>query len=663
MEFIEGEDLKAKIAAGPLTIAAVRDVALQVASGLQAAHDKGIVHRDIKTSNIMLTADGTVKIMDFGLAKLSDVDGETVAGTILGTVAYLSPEQARGHQVDQRSDIWSLGVVLYELLTGQLPFQGGVGAAVIYSILNEPPTPLSEYRLDVPPQLGDILSQALQKQPSKRFSHMATLLRHLRSISDTSTAPQTPSPVPDPEGPISIIVLPFVNLSNDPENEYFCDGLAEDLIGVLTRISALKVVARATAFSFKNEKVDVREIGRKLKVQTVLEGSVRKAGDRLRITAQLSNVKDGYQLWSERYDKRMDDLFALQDEISLTIAEKLKLELVPQERAGLLKRYTDNVEAYDLYLKGRYYAYSRTGIRHFERAIGKDPSYALAYAGLADTYSGIGLLAILPPKVSLAKAKAAAESALRLDDSLAEAHSSLGLFKFWLEHDWHGAECLFQRAIELNPRYSLVRCMYANLLCFHGRTAEAITEAELAEELDPLSSEIQAFVGWLMYAGRQFDRAIEHCKTALEIDSASVIARYVVALPYKEKLMYQEAIQVLKEAVDLGKRVPFFEGLLGHVYGIAGMENEARLILEDLTARSQGEYVSPLLYAWIHLGLGESDDAITWFELAFEEGHGPYQLFLADSVYDPIRSHPRFKKLLAKIGLERWTEEPDRTSL
>jgi len=453
MACIEGQSLKDKIESGPvgangrspLPIDEALDIAIQVAEGLQAAHEKGIIHRDIKSANIMVTEKGQAKIMDFGLAKLAGQVRLTKTGTTVGTVAYMSPEQARGEEVDHRTDIWSYGVVLYEMVTGQLPFKGEYDQAVVYSILNEEPEPMTGLRTGVPMELERVVNKALVKSLDSRYQNAGDILVDLRllrkelELMASKEQPSRENPQP------SIAVLPFYNLSADKEQEYFCEGMTEEIINALTHVEGLRVVARTSAFSFRGKEIDVGEIGRKLSVETLLEGSVRKAANRLRIWVQLVNVVDGYHLWSERYDREMEDVFAVQDEISLAIADKLKVKLLRGEKTKLITHHTDDLEAYNLYLRGRYLWNKRTeggikkAIEHFKQAIKKDPSYALAYTGLADSYSTLTSYISILPKEVFPKGRDAALKALEIDDTLAEAHASLALIRRDYEWDWAGA--------------------------------------------------------------------------------------------------------------------------------------------------------------------------------------------------------------------------------
>ncbi len=422
MAYIEGQNLKDRLKSGFLEIEDALEIVIQVADGLREAHEKGIIHRDIKPANIMLTAKGQAKIMDFGLAKLAWGVDLTKTATIMGTVAYMSPEQAKGEKVDHRTDIWSLGAMLYEMLSGERPFKVTHDQAVLYAILNGNPIPITTIRKEIPQELEKIIKKSLEKDPKNRYGDISDMLADLKSVSRISLS--TMSDIP------SIAVLPFVNMSADPENEYFSDGLAEDLINALTKITDLHVVARTSSFAFKGEKVDIREIGQKLNVDHLLEGSVRKVGNRARITAQLIKVKDGYHLWSDRYDRDMEDVFAIQDEITGKIMHKLSVALDVREKRPEEQRPV-NFEAYDLYLKGRYCLNKfemDKALTYYQQAIEKDPDYALAYAGIAEVYTILSTgFDILPAKDAMPKAREAAEKALKLDPNLAEAYVSLGL--------------------------------------------------------------------------------------------------------------------------------------------------------------------------------------------------------------------------------------------
>ncbi|MCK4933011.1 MAG: protein kinase, partial [Candidatus Aminicenantes bacterium] len=514
MAFIEGHSLKEKIASGSLKIVEALDIAIHTVEGLKEAHENGVVHRDIKPANIMLTQKDQVKIMDFGLAKLTWGVDLTKTATIMGTVAYMSPEQASGEKIDHRTDIWSLGCVLYEMLAGQRPFKSTHDQAAIYSILNEEPEPIASLRKDLPVGFEMILHACLQKDPRNRYRDMEALLSDLRSI-DLEDKTQILTAVQAIDEPPSIAVLPFVNMSADPENEYFSDGLSEAIINSLTKIKGFKVVARTSAFSFKGKDVDIRDIGKQLDVNKVLEGSVQKAGNRLRITAQIINVSDGYHLWSERFDRKMDDVFAIQDEISLAIVDNLRLKLLKGEKTKLVKRHTNDPDAYNFYLQGRYFYNKRTeedmkrSVEYFERALEKDPKFALPYAGLADAYATIGFYHWLPYEEARSKTKEFALKGLEVDDSVGETHGAYANYILWFEWQWTEAEKEYKKAIQLSPSDVEARHMYAHLLESSGRFEEAIAEMGKALELEPLSIILNHCMGNILFFSGDCDGAID----------------------------------------------------------------------------------------------------------------------------------------------------------
>jgi serine/threonine protein kinase len=501
MDYYEGETLKKKIERGPLKLEDAIDISIQIAQGLAKAHSKEIIHRDIKPANILLTEEEQVKIVDFGLAKLAGQTVLTKEGTTIGTVAYMSPEQARGEVVDHRTDIWAVGVVLFEMLTGELPFKGEYEHAIIYSIINEEPKPIVDKRPEMIKESEEIVNKTLTKEKEERYQNIGDLLVKLRSLKEriqpdiSNKQALRMKPLP------SIAVLPFRDMSPQKDQDYFCEGIAEEIINALTHIEGLRVIARTSAFAFKDKFDDVREIGKKLGVETLLEGSVRKSGNRLRITAQLITVADGSHLWSERYDREIDDLFLIQDEVSLQITENLKIRLAHKEKIMLAKRYTEDIETYNLYLKGRFHWAKYTeegfkkGIEYYQQAIQRDPTYALAYAGVAICHTFLGYYLYLNPKDEFDKAEAAAKKALEIDDCLSEALLALGWIKVCRDRNWSGSETVFRQTLDLNPGYSTGHLFYAILLSVIGRNKEAIAEAEKAEELDPLSPLIGALVG------------------------------------------------------------------------------------------------------------------------------------------------------------------------
>jgi serine/threonine protein kinase/Tfp pilus assembly protein PilF len=655
MEYVEGKSIKELIKERTLSIEKILKIAIQIAEGLNAAHKKGIVHRDIKSDNIMLTDEGLVKIMDFGLAKLKGVSKLTKTGTTVGTIQYMSPEQAQGMEVNQRSDIFSFGVVLYEMITGQLPFKGEHEAAIIYSIINEPPQPLARYKANVPEGLQRIVGKAMEKNREERYQHVDDMLADLRkikrSLESTVEQPSTKKPQP------SIAVLPFTNLSADKEQEYFCDGMAEEIINALSQVEDLRVVARTSAFSFRGKEIDIREIGKKLSVQALLEGSVRKAGNRVRITAQLINVSDGYHLWSERFDRDLADVFAIQDEISLAIVDKLKVKLLGDEKAKMLKRYTQNLEAYDLYLKGRYHWNRRTpealkkAMAHFEQVIQKDPDYVLAHAGLADCYSMLAQVRVLPPKEAFPKAKAMASKALEIDESLAEAHTSLAFVLSTFDWDWAGAEREFRRAIELNPNYATAHQWFAMMLRALNRTFEAVQEIEKALELDPLSLIVNTAAGYVyLHAGHE-DKAVEQAEKILDMDSTFGFAHLILVDVNERRRKYYEAVEeCLKGYSFVGFLSQHEVANLRETYASSGRIGYLRRWLEIMQSKAEQGQVLYYGMAALYARLDETEKAIDYLEKAYEEHDYDLNDLLVDDVFEKLRSNPRFVQLIKKIG-------------
>ena len=666
MGYVEGQSLRDKIESQALKIKEAVDVAIQVAQGLQEAHDKGIVHRDIKSANIMVTGKGQAKIMDFGLARLGKDVSSGRGSTTVGTVAYMSPEQSRGEEVDHRTDIWSLGVVLYETIGGQLPFNGEYEQAIIYSILNEEPQPLTGLRPGLPLELERVVNRALAKSPDARYQRAADMLADLRSLRKEFDSVVWSERPPMKRTPPSIAVLPFANLSADREQDYFCDGMAEEIINSLTHLEALRVVARTSAFSFRDKSVDIREIGKKLNVGTVLEGSVQKSGNRLRITAQLTNVADGYHLWSEKYDRDMgelswpEDIFAIQDEISLAIVDKLKLRLLGENKARLMKRHTGDPDAFNLYLKGRYFWNKRTedslkkAVGYFEQAIERDPGYALAYSGLADSHIMLAEYSLVQPKEAFPKAKAAVMKALKIDESLAEAHTSLAFVKTLSDWDWMGAEKEFKKAIEFNPGYPIARQWYAEYLTMTERYAEAIAELKRAQELDPLSLTIGVATGVTLFCGtRQYDRVIAECQKVLEMDPNFGGALNVLGMVYRERGMYDQAIEAFQKARTFDEGNTWITAGLGHAYALAGKKNEAQKVLDELERLSKQKYVPSDNIALVCLGLGRKDLMFEYLEKAYQERCVGLSWLKADPIFDSLRSDPGFIALLKRIGLEK----------
>jgi serine/threonine-protein kinase len=677
MELIRGEQLRDTIAKGPLSPRRTLEIVTDIAEGLAKAHEEGIVHRDLKPANVMITEDSHVKIIDFGLAKLiepfaeegSDMEtaprdehldhhdlGATDPGIVMGTASYMSPEQARGSMVDHRSDVFSFGIVLYEMLAGQPPFRGESAMDTLSAILKEPAPPLPNLGPEVSnaPDLQRFVDKCLAKEPSERYQWMKDLIVDLRSARRRMESGSLAA-APSPSGTLrSIAVLPFTDMSPQKDQDYFCEGMAEEIINALTKVEDLRVAARTSAFQFKGKAQDIRAIGEALNVKTLLEGSVRTAGKRLRVTAQLINVADGYHLWSERYDREIEDVFDIQDDISSRIVNALKITLEDKH----LQRATPDIEVYRLYLKGRYYWNKMTtetyqkAIDHFQSAIAKDPTYALAYAGLADAYTGLGDAghSAIPPKEAFSKAMEAVQKALEIDDALAEAHAALGHLMMH-DFDWPGAEREFRRAIELNPNYATAHHILAFYLAQRGRSEEAISTMKRALELDPVSLSISTDLGVLFYYARQYEKAIEQYQKTLEMDPQFVRAYVTLGSTYGQKGMYQEAIAMFQRAMDMsGDRSKV--AALGRAYALAGMKEDALNAINELKQLSKQRYISPYCIALIYSSMNDKDEAMEWLQRAYDQHVSELIYMKVDPYLDNLRPDPRFKELLAKVGLE-----------
>ena len=655
MAYYAGETLATRAGRGALSVPEALDYAIHIARGLAKAHEQGIVHRDVKPANVMITSDGGVKIVDFGLAKMRNVH-LTEVGTTMGTVAYMSPEQANGEEVDHRTDVWSLGVVLYELVTGERPFKGDHAQTIMHSILNNRPRPMVAIRADVVAELERVVVKALAKRQAARYQQMHELLADLVALKEGSGSLATEHAGTKRTLAFSMAVLPFVDMSPQRDQEYFCDGMAEEIIDALTKQTDLRVVSRTSAFQFKGQAHDIRQVGEELGVSHVLEGSVRKAGNRLRITAQLINVMDGYYVWSEKYDRDLEDVFAIQDEIALAIVGTLKVRLVGEREAPLVRRSTSSLEAYTLYLKGRYFWNKRyeVGLQqamgYFTQAIERDPAYALAHAGLADCFVLLGAYEYLAPKDAFPKATALAQRALDIDGTLAESHASLGFIAFAYEWNWLGAEQKFRHAIDLNPNYALARWWYSILLVVTGRTEESLAEIGRAEEADPLLLLSSSTVGWILFLAGRYDQAIDACLKTLDMDPNISSAHATLGLAYIQQSAFDKAIAEFQQArIRMG--LPIAGSYLARAYALSGRRDEATTILDELYELSKIQYVPPYFVAAIHLALDEDDQAFHWLNKAYEE-RDPWLVYISvDSMFGRVRTDPRLVSLLAKVGL------------
>jgi serine/threonine-protein kinase len=744
MQYVEGETLATLIRRKPLELREALDIAGQVADALAEAHSRGIIHRDIKPQNIMVTPRGQVKVLDFGLAKVvreralveSEAETEswlTTPGTIIGTVPYMSPEQVRGEELDARSDIFSFGAVLYETVTGHQPFSAESAAATFSSILTQEPLPLARYSRDVPAELERIVRKTLHKDRDERYQTARDLLIDLKNLKHrlefdaeterskeslssggaTTVASVGQMPVATANDPVtrtgeiaaarttssaeyvvnelkryklaaliallvvvtgalglglylharnsevaidSIAVLPFDNQNHDPDTEYLSDGLTESIINSLTQLPALRVIARSSVFRYKSRDADPLGVGHELGVRAVLTGRIMQRGDNLTVSAELVDVRDNKQLWGEQYERKVSGLLAVQREIAKEISSNLRLKLSGAEQNRVTKHYTESPEAYQLYLKGRFYWNQRTGealkksIEYFNQAIEKDPSYALAYAGLADAYILLPYYSAGSPQESFPKAKAAARKALELDETLAEAHTSLVKV---LHLDWNLAESNreFQRAIELNPNYATAHQWYGNgNLRVLGRFDEAIAEMKRAQELDPLSLVINADVGVTYISARQYDQAIEQLRKTTEMDQGFYYAHGYLGIAYEMKGALQEALAEYRKARQLTDD-PRMLALLGHGLAVSGKRDEALRTLDQLKEMAKQRYVPAYSFTIVYVGLGEKDQALQWLERDYQDRGVDMLSLKVDPLLDSLRSDPRFADLVRRVGL------------
>ncbi|HKC62487.1 MAG TPA: protein kinase [Pyrinomonadaceae bacterium] len=735
-EFIDGETLRRRISRSTVIITEALDVAIQVASALSAAHAAGIVHRDIKPENIMVRRDGIVKVLDFGLAKLTepqqtaneiDTSAPTKAliktepGVVMGTTQYMSPEQARGLRVDERTDIWSLGVVLYELVAGIMPFKGQTASDTIASILKTEQRPLSSLVAEVPAEMERIVSKALEKEAGDRYQTSKDLLvdlRHLkkrvdfeaeleRSREPESTA-QNQQIAPDtrdvePARPTSsveyivshvkqhkrifalatfavlvaaiglsywlftrpttnaapiesIAVMPFINESGNADNEYLSDGMTESLIGSLSQLPRLSVKARASVFRYKGKAVDPHTVGLELSVQAVLLGRVTARGEMLTLSLELVDARTENVIWSEQYNRRQADLVSLQSEIARDVANKLRVKLSGSDEQKLTKNYTANGEAYQLYLKGQYEWNKHTqadlqrGIEYFNQAIEVDPNYALAYSGLADSYGVLGNN-YLPPNEAFPKAKAYAAKALAIDDTLAEAHTSMGAVRLFYDWNWAEAEKELKRAQTLNPNETSAHDLYSAYFEVMGQSGEAQAEGKRAQELDPLSPMMNTDIGIDSYYWRRYDEAIAQLEKTIHLEQRYVLAWAYLGQAYEQKKMYAQAIETFQKGMTQAERHPQLLASLGHAYALAGERDKALKALDELREMSKQRYISPYSFAVIYAGLDDKEQAFAWLNKAYQDRSFFLIWLKVEPQFDSLRDDPRFQGLLRSIGL------------
>ncbi len=694
-ELIEGETLRAALTRGRLGLGACLDVAVQACTALAAAHEKGVVHRDIKPENVMLRGDGYVKVLDFGVAKLTGqfrgpsragpaTDLATVAGFLVGTSAYMSPEQARGGEVDARTDVWSCGVLIYEMISGELPFGSGSAAEVLARVLEREPAPLSGLVDGVPVELQRIVGQALTKDPAGRYATISALLEDLKSLKHDLefgrnlkrtrrrtrfigaavaavalaalaigfvTRPFLTSADID-----SVAVLPFQNATGDPALDYLSDGMTDSLINALARLPDLSVKARSMVFRYKGREADPRDVASALAVEGVVSGRLERHGDRLMLALSLAEGSDGNQVWGERYDSTITDLVKLHEGVARDVARTLRGGLSGADEQQVTNAYTTSGEAYRLFLEGRWEVQKvalpavQKGIQLLEQATAIDPGFALAYVGLADAYR-TSSAADVAPRVVVPKAKAAAEKARQIDGQLSPAHTQLGMLAAWYDWDPLAAEAHFRRALELDPDNAEAHLYFAHLRSNQGRHDEAVREADRALAIEPFNTRFNALTGqFLVHAGRT-DDAIARLQAALAMDPNHVLAHVFASAAYSEKGRFPEAIAHAEKAVAVTRRTMAHPmGLLGYALAKSGDAAGARALLDELLAASKSRYVAPYGVALLYNALGDTGQTFAWLERGYEARDHKMNLLKVDPKWNNLHGDPRFEDLVRRIG-------------
>ncbi len=700
MEYVEGQPLAARVVGKPLRTGEILEVALQIGEALDAAHSKGIVHRDIKPANIMVTTRGQVKVLDFGLARITEpiartdkrdksTTSSTMPGTVLGTIQYMSPEQALGHEIDCRSDIFSFGVTLYEMATGLRPFSGTSANETLDRIIHSQPDAIARFNYDLPAQFEYIIRKCLEKDPGRRYQSTRELmvdLQNLKRDMDSGSAAASWAlssssrrlrrlAVPFlmlaalaglfvavyllaglVRPPDTLAVLPFVNVNGDPEAEFASDGLTESLISRLSRLPNLTVIARNTVFHYKGKDVDFQAIGKKFDAQYVLAGRVMLRDGRLSVGVELVEVRKNRQIWGEQYDEYVSDLLGIQEQISMETVDRLGLRLTGEQKRQLTKRYTENSEAFQLYLRGRLFLNRRTpdeikkAVSYFELARVRDPDFALSHAGLADAYNLLADYSYLPPNDTLPRAKAEALAALSIDDTLAEAHTALGHVRVY-DLEWLEAEREFKRAIELDPSYSTARHWYANCLMVRGKKTEALAQIRRALKVDSLSLNVNQAVGFLLYLAGDYAGAIEQFRKTLELDPEFVPSHFGLGTTYVQTRRYDDAVHEFETAITLSGGATDYIAARGRAYALAGRRHEALQTLDSLAKVSGQTYVSPYYIALVYTALGDVDRAFGWLDKACEERSSFLFFLKVEPSFDALRSDPRFQILERRMRI------------
>ena len=704
MEYVAGTPLAQRLEEGALSEKETASIGAQIAQALEEAHEHGVIHRDLKPGNVLLTAKGRAKVLDFGLARFlhtDDLDATeslTQVHSMTGTLPYMAPEQLHGERADVRSDIHAAGLVLYEMATGQRAFRGELPSQVIDTILNHQPIPPRNVNRKVSPELERIILKCLEKDRENRYQSARELEIDLRRLTTPSTAAAVHPPKAVNGSPLrralmatfgcvllgailvgfnvggfrdrlvgttqaphirSLAVLPLENLSRDPDQEYFADGMTDAVITDLAKIGALRVISRTSVMRYKRSQKSVPEIAKELNVDAVMEGSIERSGNNVRINAQLIQAATDQHLWAESYERDLHDVLQVQEEIARSIAREVQIQLTPQEQALLTKARPVDPEAYELYLRGRYFWNKRNqesnkkAIALFHQAIDRDPRYPSPYSGLADCYILFGIsfdVGSLSPTEAFPEAKSAAEKAIQLDDTLSDGHNSLAYTKLLYDWDWPGSEAEFKRALQLNPGYANAHHWYAHYLLASGRQDEALAESKRALDLDQLSPIINVHLGWHYIYTRQYDLALEQLRNALDLDPNYSLANWYLGWIYEQQGKYAEALQSMRKAQDLLQSNTALAADIGHVYAMSGDTNAAMKVLAQLSEASKRTYVNSFEVALIHLALDRRKEGLEWLDRAYRERSDMLIYLNADPRLDSIRSDPHFVELAHRVG-------------